>query len=96
MSSPQVEAALAEWSKGYTPTPTARRHFRSNYCIEAEMVAQRLLEAAQYADLDTNDALSILPMAESALKLLRQLDAQLRRDLAGDALPTYRTKGVAA
>ncbi|WP_157978346.1 MULTISPECIES: hypothetical protein [Nocardia] len=80
MNSPQIEAALAEWSKGYTPTEWAQRHFRSNFRIELETALARLILLAE----GEGDELAISASVQSFAAHVARMDERLRRDLAGD------------
>ncbi|MGW4717947.1 hypothetical protein [Nocardia sp. NPDC004260] len=97
--SPEVQAALNAWKKGYTPVEWAQRHFRSNYRLELESALSRLILMLE----GDEDELHILPSVQRFAEYVSRLDAQLRRDLAGDRWTdtgrvnhTHKTKGGAA
>ncbi|MET8650745.1 hypothetical protein [Nocardia aurea] len=80
MNSPAVQAAIEEWSRGYTPTEWAQRHFRSNYRMELESALARLILLVD----GKGDELAILPSVQSFAAYVARLDQRLRSDLAGD------------
>ncbi|WP_280493200.1 hypothetical protein [Nocardia asiatica] len=97
--SPEVQALIDTWGLGYTPDQWAQRVFRSQYRAELELGLARLITLIE----GDEDELRILPSVQRFAEYVSRLDAQLRRDLAGDrwtdtgrANHTHKTKGGAA
>ncbi|MEV6255578.1 hypothetical protein AB0L97_20195 [Nocardia sp. NPDC051911] len=83
MSSPATQELIDQWARGFTPTGWAQRHFRSTYRLELEAALARLILLLE----GDEDELRILPSVQSFAEYVGRLDAQLRRDLAGDRHP---------
>lgn len=75
-----MQRCLDEWKQGYTPSEWAKRVFRSRFRAEVEMALARLICVVDGG----GDDLSVLPSVQSFAEHIGRLDAQLRRDLAGD------------
>ncbi|WP_054814894.1 hypothetical protein [Nocardia arizonensis] len=99
MASPEIQSAIEEWARGYTPTEWAQRHFRSNYRMELQAALARLILLVD----GEGDELAVLPSVQSFAVYVARLDERLRSDLAGDrhvdtgrASDRPTTKGQAA
>lgn len=96
MTSPEVQAAIDQWQRGYTPTEWAQRHSRDSYRAGLQDNLARLILLLE----GEGDELQILASVEKFAAHVKRLDEQLRRDLAGDRHPgrtdVPRSKGGAA